>query len=91
MTFQGQTYTIGAHFLCALINGDSSGLEDREEEQFARWCERATEGWEDSNGNKWFFTHADTVEDSHDEFGWCDVTNLRGAVEDIVLFFTCKQ
>src|SRR6185503_12475563 len=73
MKFEQYEYTIGPHFLSALINGDTSGLSDVEEKELDEWLESLGH----SDGH-WATT------DDHDEFGRCDVTNLRGSVETVV-------
>jgi len=36
-------YTIAKHFLCALINGDYTGLSDEEETRFNDWLDCVSE------------------------------------------------
>jgi len=73
MKFEQYEYTIGSHFLSALINGDTSGLSDAEEKELDEWLESLGH----SDGH-WATT------DDHDEFGRCDVTDLRSSVETVV-------
>ena len=69
MQFDTYTYTIGAHFLPALINADDSGLSDDES--------RALLAFElDLPGDGHW--SADDTDSS--EFARCDVTGTMGAV-----------
>ena len=84
MKFDYIEVTIGSHFLCALINADSSGLDDDEDTQLANWeadiimtasaCAAIGPG-------HWSYGHGT------DEFGLCDVTGLRGDVETVRYMF----
>ena len=69
MQFDTYTYTISAHFLPALVNGDDSGLSDDES--------RALLAFElDLPGNgHWSADDADSF-----DFARCDVTGLMSAV-----------
>ena len=69
MKFETYTYTIGAHFLPALINGDESGLSLGEGNALASF---------DANlpgAGHWSCDDADGF-----DFARCDVTGMMGAV-----------
>jgi len=74
MKFDEYEYEIGAHFLSALINGDTTGLEDNEERDLDAWVTDAAPG----------VGHWSDVADSDNEFGTCDVTGLRGATVKVL-------
>ena len=38
-----ETFTLPAHWACALVNGDFSGLEDREADELEAWQSAASE------------------------------------------------
>lgn len=40
-----QTYTLPAHWASALINGDTSGMEDAEEKEMDVWLDAEKPGW----------------------------------------------
>jgi hypothetical protein len=82
------TFTIGQHFLSALINGDWTGLDEGDAAQFESWFETASDDYTGSDGNVWAFAHAAYVDGSDNEFGLCEVTGLRGAVSDVQFVFT---
>lgn len=69
MQFDTYTYTIGSHFLPALINGDETGLEDSESEQLEGFLRTVPAG------GHWSYEDCDAF-----DFARCDVTNLMGAV-----------
>lgn len=59
---------IGQQFLSALINGDTSGLDDIEEALFDDWY---AETVSELHARDWYFNN---VDDSEDEFGFCEIT-----------------
>lgn len=68
MQFETYTYTIGAHFLPALINGDESGLDLQEQNLLSSF---------DANlpgAGHWSYGDADTF-----DFARCDITDLMSA------------
>ena len=71
-------YTIGSHFLSAIINGDCSGLEDSEERQL-----------DDFLANLPFVAVGGTwkVQESTNDFARCEVTDLHSDCETVSLWF----
>lgn len=45
MKIETETYTLPAHWACALIYGDYSGLEDADQEELDRWLEAEQPGY----------------------------------------------
>lgn len=66
-------YRIAGHWLSALINGETSGLNDDEEKQFSEWEKKAKQNARDQG-----FTvgHWCDVDGSGEEWGRCDITGL---------------
>ena len=85
--FAVHTYSVGAWALPYLVNGDSSGLEDGEQEQIDEWLQSSTQTWRDADDNKWVFSHESVQTESHDEFGVDAITGLRGSVYEVELLF----
>jgi hypothetical protein len=78
---------IGAHFISALINGDTTGLDDYEDMMLNEWLADAMCPWEDADGTRWEFAHISTIDNMEEEFGLCEVTNLRGQTLDVLMNF----
>jgi hypothetical protein len=76
MKFDYIQHTIGTHFLCALINDDFSGLENRECEEFENWF----------NSNLINNSHFDVIEEEG-FFGECEVSDSMGEVITIRQYF----
>ena len=70
MQFETYTYTIGAHFLPAIINGDETGLEDGESRQLDAFLSCLPEG-----PGHWNCDDSDSF-----DFARCDVTDMMSAV-----------
>jgi hypothetical protein len=66
-------FAIGQHFLSALINGDYSGLNDKECAQLDDWVAEV----QPKGSGHWSTTEIT------DEFARCDVTGLHGEVEQV--------
>jgi hypothetical protein len=52
MLIEYDTYTIAEHWVCAIENGDITGLTDEEEEQLNKWLSSVPAGcwsWSDSS------------------------------------------
>lgn len=66
-------YRIAEHYLSALINGDMSGMDDAEIEEFDTWHDAALQ-----NARAAGFTigHWSDVDGSGEDWGRCDVTGL---------------
>jgi hypothetical protein len=64
-------YTIGQHFLCAMIYDDESGLEDFESDALAEFCDSL------ESGGHW------SASEQEGYFGRCEITGLMGTVEDV--------
>lgn len=75
MKFKKQYYIIGAHFLPALINCDTSELEDDEEHDLDQFIQEETK---DKPVHHW------TSDDSEAEFNRCEVSGL---MSDSVLVY----
>jgi hypothetical protein len=83
MQFDHYEYTVGTHFLSALINGDESGLTDEESARFAEWV-----SYQHDSARAAGFTramHWAVVGDSRNDFGFCEVRNTHGEVETVRL------
>lgn len=87
VTFTEVVYTIGAWALPYLVNGDASGLEDGEQQTLDDWLDTATGSFIDDDGQRWVFAHEDVDTDSRDEFGYDEITRLRGDVYTVKMFF----
>lgn len=70
MKFDSYTYTISAHFLSAIINGDETGLDDDESDSLSDFLSNLPA----SNGH-WDCDDADSF-----DFARCDVMGLMSAV-----------
>lgn len=71
MQFDTYTYTIAAHFLPALINGDETGLDDAESAQLAAFIDALP-----GHGH-WSYDS-----DYSDNFARCDITGLHSTTVD---------
>lgn len=87
ITFLEIEYTIGAWALPYLVNGDASGLEDAEHALVDRWLDDAVSAFTDDDGQRWVFAHEDIDTDSRLEFGYDEITCLRGEVYTVKMFF----
>lgn len=74
MKFNQYEHDIGQHFASAIINGDYSGLEDAEAASLDAWMENLSYG----------LGHWSIDVDNTDEFGVCEVSNLRGATVRVI-------
>ena len=70
-------YQVGAYFLAAIINGDLSGLTDREASQLVTFEGRETDGL------KHFHWSYNT--DHAQEFDTCEITGMRGNTVELHL------
>ena len=72
MEWDHYEFRIAEHYLSALINADTSGMDDAEERQFNEWVESAQSGICEG------FTvgHWCDVDGSGEDWGRCDVTGL---------------
>lgn len=80
MKFEEYMFTIGANFLSALINGDTSGLSAAESKELASWetyVIQANVGVDRS-------AHWSPTDKGH-VFGRCAITAMRGPVEEVTL------
>lgn len=66
-------YRIAEHYLSALINSDTSGLEDDEERQFNEWEAQARA---DARSAGLTVGHWVVAEGSGEDWGRCDVSGL---------------
>jgi len=87
VVFTEIVYTIGGWALSYLVNGDASGLEDGEQTDIDSWLDTATASFTDDDGQRWEFAHEDVDTDSRNEFGYDEITNLRGEVYTVTMFF----
>ena len=91
MIFELKDWTISTHLLPALVNGDYSGLADDEVHILDNWLDYATEGWTDANEQEWVYAHEAVLDGTEDEFGRCEITNMRGSVQIVRLHFVAKR
>ncbi len=87
VVFTEIVYTIGGWALSYLVNGDASGLEDGEQTDIDSWLDTATASFTDDDGQHWVFSHESVDTDSRNEFGYDEITNLRGEVYTVTMFF----
>lgn len=73
--FETIAYTIGSHFLSALINGDETGLSDEEIAELAEFLETLP-----PNG------HWD-CSDTETHFARCEITGMRGDCSDVLYLY----
>jgi|GEM_PF-3042158 len=85
--FAEVVYTIGSWALPYLVNGDASGLEDVEYALLDRWLDDAVSAFKDDDGQRWEFSHDAIDTDSREEFGYDEITGLRGDVYTVTMFF----
>ena len=85
--FETLTFSVGQHYLSALVNGDWTGLDDADTYLLQDWFDAATEPWTDHSGNRWVYAHESVVDDSDEEFNRCEVCLLHCATTDITLHF----
>jgi hypothetical protein len=85
--FAEVVYTIGSWALSYLVNGDASGLEDKEQAQVDRWLDDAVSSFTDDDGQRWEFSHEAVDTDSRLEFGYDEITGLRGDVYTVTMYF----
>ena len=71
-------YTIGSHFLSAIINSDCSGLDDRDEWFLDEFLANLPPA---AVGGSW------DVQDGEAEFALCEVTNLYSDCVTVKLHF----
>ena len=74
MNFQTVSFWIGDQFLPALFNGDHTALSDDEASDIVEFEAHCIE---DFGAGHWSSTS------DRNEFGRCEVTNLRGCVERV--------
>jgi len=79
MKFEEYTFTIGAHYLSALIDGDETGLSDAESEELASWLRHVIETNVGKANYHW------SPADTGNAIGHCEITGERGAVEEVTL------
>lgn len=87
VVFAEVVYTVGAWALSYLVNGDESGLEDKEQALIDRWLADATSAFTDDDGQRWVYTHDVVDTDSRTEFGYDEITGLRGDVYTVTMLF----
>lgn len=54
-------YRIPAHYVCALVNGDFSALNDEEEKELCEWIDRVQPGHCTIPDDEPFFCHANSI------------------------------
>lgn len=91
VTFTEVVYTIGAWALPYLVNVDASGLEDGEQQLIDEWLDKATGSFVDDDGQRWVYSHENIDTDSRNEFGYDELTNLRGEVYTVKMFFKKEE
>jgi len=80
-------YHISAHYLSALINGDYSGLTDKEEFQLEEFeyqvqCDAPT-GFE--------FGHFDVPADYVEHFGLCEICEMQSQIIPVIAIYWSKS
>lgn len=80
-SIETEEYTIGSHFLPALINGDITGLDDEDEELLAAFTFEAV-GFRDG--------HWSVPEDAEPEFAMCEITGFMSECQTIE-YVTIKE
>lgn len=70
------SYTVMAHWLPAIVNDDLSGIDNQDDIHVLSLLDRVQEDCPENHT----FGHFATTEDC-DEFGLCEICNLRGSVE----------
>lgn len=75
-TMQRKTETrkIATHFLCALVNGDYSGLNEQEAQLLDAWLKANNYG------------HAICPDNTETDFKICEITNLYSDVIDVEFY-----
>jgi hypothetical protein len=73
-------YSVGEHFIAALINGDMTGLNDDEIKTLERFERTETENLT----NYHWSTGVNPIEHSS-EFGRCEITGMLGNVAELHL------
>lgn len=56
-----QTYRIPAHYICALVNDDWSGLSEEDEKELNEWLQRENPGYCCYPDGEPFFTHGHDI------------------------------
>lgn len=79
MKFDHYEYTIGAHFLPALINDDYSGLYDDEQPILDEWLESNS-----MRGSHW------AVEDDSERFATCEISGLSNQCAIVRQYFPAR-
>jgi len=82
MNFHQIEATVAAHYAPAIINGDVTGLDDREESQLDAFLESLTEG--NAPG------HFDIV-CTEPTFTTCAVTHLQAECVTLVYFYPSRE
>ena len=55
------TYRIPAHYVCALVNDDWSGLSDEDEKELKEWLETTEPGSATCPDGETFFAHGNDI------------------------------
>ena len=75
MKFEEYDYRIGSHFLPAIFNGDTSGLNEEE----IKWLNHFEKNYCPGEGH-W----AGGDEEDHEEFARCEITGMMGDCHNVV-------
>jgi hypothetical protein len=79
MKFDHYEYTIGAHFLPALINDDYTLLTDQDEIDFGAWLNA-----NNMRGSHW------TIEDDSERFATCEISGLGNQCAIVRQYFPMR-
>jgi hypothetical protein len=55
------TYRIPAHYICALVNDDWSGLSEEDEKELREWIEKEQPGYCTAPNDEPFFCHTNDI------------------------------
>ena len=77
MKFDYYTYQIGGHYLSAIINGDTSGLSDDENQELDLFL----------NNLPVNIGHFDAMDLDNSSFSTCEVSNLYSECYEVRLYF----
>lgn len=79
-------FTIAGHYLSALINGDTSGLEDQEIKDLETFEQNAYSVAKSCKAVAWHWS----IDTECANFARCEVSNLFASVFDVSLHFKIK-
>lgn len=84
-------YEIGTQFVLALEYGYADDLSVDEARAVVRWEACLMDGYTDIDGKHWEYMHIDTATGAEDEFGICEITNMRGRTATVRAVYRLKM